>query len=1647
MMMLIGLFSGAGLQPTFAGSVEGDFGFDSSTGTITSYSGGGGDVVIPPTINGDPVTAIESFSFQNNTTITSLSIPSSVKTIGDRAFLNCSNLKSITLNEGLETLGTYAFSKTGIETIILPNSVDSIGSDIFKDCTALKSVVLSNGLTALPGQTFLDCSVLETVEVPEGITSIGSYAFGRCYALKSVKLPSTLESIAANAFSNCTALTEITLPAALKTISSYAFEETTSLKTFYFEGNYPTVENGYFSNLASGVHFYYEHHNTGFSVGDSRYVPLYNLTTETTSGSSISVMPNLSPNINLKWFTEGTNIQLLMLPETGKQFKRGSLRSVDGTTSTLIDSSFTMSNKDLHIIGEFMPIETTSYDVTIGSVTGGSMTSNLSNAYPGEIINLVLTPESGKNLVSNSLKYTLNGTEQLILGTSFVMPNGPVTINASFESSDFNFDVSTGTLTGYVGAGGAVVIPSSISGMPVVAIGNEAFKNQFSITSVTIPSSVKSIGHASFYGCSSMTEITIPEGVTTIGNNVFTSCSALQSVVFPESLTTLGVGTFYYDNGLKSFNWPASLTTIPSSTFSYCSGLKDITIPEGVTTIERSAFYYTGFESITFPASLTTLSDYVVGETSNLKSIIFKGDAPTVTTDSFTSANSGLTLYHLESASGFTNPWFGVNTESYNPTATYTLAYDLNGSTGTLPAPITSLHFGDTTTVSAQGDLTKGTDTFIGWNTMPDGTGDNYTTGSIVTMISKNMTLYATWKTNYSIAIATTAHGKIETLIDKALENTLIYVVITPEEGYRLKEDSLKYNDGINDYLIKGSKMPPTALKALSKGEVPPSGYAFRMPAANVTISAEFEDKNILFAFDESTGTITNYLGSESNVIVPSQINGVIVKTIGERAFVQKNIRTVTLLEGIIEIENYAFAGCSNLKGITLPESLTEIGSGSFVDSWSLNAIRFPSALIKIDSEAFAWAQELKITRFEGNAPAEFSSDVFSNANPDFKIIYKANKTGFDTNGFENYNCYTEQSINGAEAVASDLSTLNIIYTVSFDSAALANDKKVAYISETSDAVQNNVYLPVVGVTSGSSIVWQSSNPDVIATNGKVTCPSFESGDAHVTLTATVSNNSASDTKAFDLTVIKKEYVTTYVSVGFNSNGGTTEADPEIITIESGKSVITLPTLPTKTGYTFLGWNTMANGSGTVFLANTIVNANMTVYAQWQVIDNGNSNNNDDKEKDNSSSTPSSPATPATPATPAIPAIPAKPATPATGKNNSPSITETLTSEATMDSSGKATASITDAQMGESVKKAIESATKLGNGTKAQVEVKLTATPDAKIIETAMPKATFDSIVNSEINTLKISSSIANLTFDSQSLKTMSQNGVGDVNVIISKVDTSTLNENAQKEIGNRPVFDFNVTNDGKRISQLGGDVTIEVPYTPLVGESSDALVVYYVNDNGELEMINSGRYNAETGTISFTTNHFSKYVVGYNKIEFTDVSSEAWFYKAVNYVSARGIASGTGNDQFSPNNKLTRGQLLVMLMKAYDLKAEENSKDNFSDAGNTYYTGYLAAAKKLDITSGVGNNNYAPEKEINRQEMFTMLYNTLKVLDKLPQVTKETGLDNMSDQAQVAPWAKEAMTLFVNAEVASGSAGKVLPKESTSRAQMAQVLYNLMTK
>ncbi len=339
--------------------------------------------------------------------------------------------------------------------------------------------------------------------------------------------------------------------------------------------------------------------------------------------------------------------------------------------------------------------------------------------------------------------------------------------------------------------------------------------------------------------------------------------------------------------------------------------------------------------------------------------------------------------------------------------------------------------------------------------------------------------------------------------------------------------------------------------------------------------------------------------------------------------------------------------------------------------------------------------------------------------------------------------------------------------------------------------------------------------------------------------------------------------------------------------------------------------------------------------------------------------------------------------------------------------------------------------------------------PDVDTYSLGIPVLDLSTTDNQSI--LTINTDFGSLTVPSNMLTGVKGADGNMAQITIGKGDKSNLPEDIQTAIGNRPLIQLTLSIDGNQTDWSNPDapVAVSIPYIPTAVElaNPESIVVWYIDGSGNVVTIPNGHYNPATGMVTFDTTHFSNYAVVHNKVSFKDVAESAWYSKAVGFIAARKITLGTGDGNFGPEAKLTRGQFIVMLMKAYDIAPDANPRDNFSEAGGTYYTGYLAAAKRLGISAGIGNNMFAPEKEITRQEMFTLLYNNLKVIRQLPQGDSSKTLDHFSDAGQIDSWAKEAMTLLVKAGTVGGNAGKLNPTSTTTRAEMAQVLYNILSK
>ena len=161
-------------------------------------------------IVGDASTSAATEQIKNIDDAVSVIIGNSIIRIGNYAFNQCENLKSITIPNSVTKIDDAAFAWTGIEQLTIPNSVERISPYICEGCQSLKSITLSNIMTEIHASAFGNCTSLTNVTIPDSVTSIDGAAFGNCTGLTSIIIPNSVTSIGEYAFEDCTSLSTIT---------------------------------------------------------------------------------------------------------------------------------------------------------------------------------------------------------------------------------------------------------------------------------------------------------------------------------------------------------------------------------------------------------------------------------------------------------------------------------------------------------------------------------------------------------------------------------------------------------------------------------------------------------------------------------------------------------------------------------------------------------------------------------------------------------------------------------------------------------------------------------------------------------------------------------------------------------------------------------------------------------------------------------------------------------------------------------------------------------------------------------------------------------------------------------------------------------------------------------------------------------------------------------------------------------------------------------------------------------------------------------------------------------------------------------------------------------------------------------------------
>jgi len=308
---------------------------------------------------------------------------------------------------------------------------------------------------------------------------------------------------------------------------------------------------------------------------------------------------------------------------------------------------------------------------------------------------------------------------------------------------------------------------------------------------------------------------------------------------------------------------------------------------------------------------------------------------------------------------------------------------------------------------------------------------------------------------------------------------------------------------------------------------------------------------------------------------------------------------------------------------------------------------------------------------------------------------------------------------------------------------------------------------------------------------------------------------------------------------------------------------------------------------------------------------------------------------------------------------------------------------------------------------------------------------------------ITLNTAVANITLPSNMFSETDIQGAQNIGINVAAVDRSTLPESVVQIIGKAPVVDINVIINGnvKPWNNPDAPVTISIPYTLKDGENPDNITVFYIDGAGNLVNM-QGIYDPETKLVSFTTTHFSKYMVKENKVTFNDLTGFEGYAGYIESMAAKGIISGIGNNKFAPGKVLTRAEFSKLLVEMLQLDITDKSVI-FSDIDTSiWYAPYVNAACKAGLIKGVGDNRFDPDNTITTQDAALILVRALKYKG----ITIKAGsLSGIKDDMDISSYAREAVGFTVsNGIMRVDSEGNFNAGDTVNRASAAEYIYKV---
>ena len=374
-------------------------------------------------------------------------------------------------------------------------------------------------------------------------------------------------------------------------------------------------------------------------------------------------------------------------------------------------------------------------------------------------------------------------------------------------------------------------------------------------------------------------------------------------------------------------------------------------------------------------------------------------------------------------------------------------------------------------------------------------------------------------------------------------------------------------------------------------------------------------------------------------------------------------------------------------------------------------------------------------------------------------------------------------------------------------------------------------------------------------------------------------------------------------------------------------------------------------------------------------------------------------------------------------------------------------ANIAGSTVQEAINKAVADAKENGNTANGiAVVVPVNVGDTRKDVQIILKADTLDKLVSSKVKHFTIDTdSMTDFGFTRDTLKELNRQTNGDIVLKVKK--TTVTSVEAKAAVGTRPVYDISLWEmkngkETKQISLNGKGISITIPYAPEKNEQTGNLYAVYVYENGKVQWITKSSYDADQKAVIFEAEHFSIYGIGYkNPVPaFTDIQNH-WAADNILFVASRGLLSGTSDTTFSPNTGMTRGMFVTALGRLAGINPDSYKTGKFTDVkADAYYAPYVNWAAQNGIVEGVTATTFAPDTNINREQMAVIMANYAKKLGYTVPKTLEAV--TFVDNASISSWAKDAVRAMQQAGILAGKTNNRFdPAGTATRAEVATVL------